>query len=249
MMWHKWYPSRWLSSETRLRMTPTERAIYRDLLDVCYQEGSIPSDERTLAGLAAVSITELRRAWPEVSKKFIPTDDGRLTNPVCVEEMRHREESMERRTKAGRIAGISSAAVRRQSSTNRQRIVDESLTNRVPEINDSSTEEEVDIEEEKSPPTPPLQTNAWKPDWERCVREYPETGLINPMSDLRLFLSIVETTEEEVRFFEGLARWKLCQRWQEGYVVDLEKFLSKRMYLSKPPAAAKRSNSVQELYQ
>lgn len=106
-----------------------------------------------------------------------------------------------------------------------------------------------------SPPYPPLSTNTaskpqWSPDWDRCVREYPETGVVNPMSDLRLFLSIIETAEEETRFFNGLARWKLCQRWQEGYVVDLEKFLSKRLYLANPPKdATKRSNSVQELYQ
>lgn len=105
-----------------------------------------------------------------------------------------------------------------------------------------------------SPPYPPPSTNEaskppWAPDWERCVREYPETGVVNPMSDCRLFLSIVDSPEEETLFFEGLGRWKGCQRWQEGYVVDLEKFLSKRMYLSKPPAGVKRSNAVQELYQ
>lgn len=78
--WVKWEPKRWLTSEARMRMNATERSIYRDLLDCQYVQGSLPSDERTLAGLAAVTEDEFKIAWQNVKKEFEddPKNEGRI---------------------------------------------------------------------------------------------------------------------------------------------------------------------------
>ena len=77
---YPWYINDWLGSATRALMTPEQRGIYRDLLDVCWRDGSLPVDESSLQRIAAVSDKEWRRSWPGVRVKF-EERDGRLWNP------------------------------------------------------------------------------------------------------------------------------------------------------------------------
>jgi uncharacterized protein DUF1376 len=109
--WYKWYPAKWLSSETRLGMTLAERSIYRDLLDALYEKGSLPSDRRVLAQIAGASSQEFDLAWAVVGLNFIPCEDDatRLTNSVAADVLRSRSEMAD----AGRAAGIASGVSRR----------------------------------------------------------------------------------------------------------------------------------------
>jgi hypothetical protein len=89
-------------------MTPLERAVYRDLIDHIYIDGSIPNDLRILANLAAVSTEDLAAAWPVVSKRFIPCPDdpSSLTNANIEDEIRRRGE----KTHAGSLGGYAKAS-------------------------------------------------------------------------------------------------------------------------------------------
>lgn len=138
--WYKWYPSKWLSSETRFGLTLAERSIYRDLLDNLYERGSLPSDAGTLAQLAAVSPQEFDAAWPKVSRNFIPCEDDptRLTNRVAVQILRQRAEMSE----AGRAAGKASGASRRISKAGR--------ADEVERTNRSTIKTETQMEKEKN---------------------------------------------------------------------------------------------------
>lgn len=77
---YPWYINDWLGSATRALMTPEQRGIYRDLLDVCWRDGSLPVDESSLQRIAAASDKEWRRSWPGVREKFAERE-GRLWNP------------------------------------------------------------------------------------------------------------------------------------------------------------------------
>ena len=76
----KWWLSDWLSSETRLSMTAAERGVYRDALDLNYQEGSLPSNEIALQRLLCVTPEEFAQCWPTVARKFQSDSNGRLVN-------------------------------------------------------------------------------------------------------------------------------------------------------------------------
>lgn len=76
---YPWYSKDWRGSETRLSLTLEERSIYRDLLDHCWEEGSLPNNERMLAGIAGATPLEFKRCWPAMAHKFIEKD-GRLFN-------------------------------------------------------------------------------------------------------------------------------------------------------------------------
>ena len=102
--WVRFYAAKWLSSDTRLLMNTSQRAIYLDLLWYCYERGGgIPADFKRLAVLAAVSPEEFNAAWPVVSKKFAPcpSDPKSLCNPVMLEAIRETGE----KARAGRLGG------------------------------------------------------------------------------------------------------------------------------------------------
>lgn len=77
---YPWYINDWLGSATRALMTAEQRGIYRDLLDFCWRDGSLPVDESSLQRIAAASDKEWRRSWPGVRQKFVERE-GRLWNP------------------------------------------------------------------------------------------------------------------------------------------------------------------------
>jgi uncharacterized protein YdaU (DUF1376 family) len=62
-------------SEARLILNAEERAIYRELLDELYRNGTLTNDEQILYRICAVSQQEWDRSWPQVRKFFIR--DGR----------------------------------------------------------------------------------------------------------------------------------------------------------------------------
>ena len=48
---YPWYFSDWRSSEARASMNSRERYLYRELLDHCWEKGSLPFENQNLAHL------------------------------------------------------------------------------------------------------------------------------------------------------------------------------------------------------
>jgi hypothetical protein len=88
-------------------MSAEERGLYRDALDLCYAEGSIPADETTLQRLLAVSSDEFDRSWPRVSSKFEPhpTITGRLINPKAKDVLDEQEVYRRKQSEFGKKGG------------------------------------------------------------------------------------------------------------------------------------------------
>jgi hypothetical protein len=82
---YEWSISRWRTSETRARLTMAGRGIYRELLDLCYAQGSIPKDFQTLASLVGCAPIEIEQVWANISRHFIDDklDKNRLRNKTA----------------------------------------------------------------------------------------------------------------------------------------------------------------------
>ncbi len=117
LAWYPWYWQDWRSNRKVQRMTVTERGIYRELLDECWCEGSLPPEPSALAEIARCTLPEMEAAWPALASCFVPRPDGRLVNTKIATVLMAQREAYERRTNAGRKAGLASAESRR---TNRQ---------------------------------------------------------------------------------------------------------------------------------
>jgi uncharacterized protein YdaU (DUF1376 family) len=104
---YPWYISDWRESETRIEMNLEQRGLYRELLDYCYREGTLPDDPRKLAIIAGCTEQEFERAWPAVSDKFTRTDDHRLQHHRVNQILPELERWHEQRRKAGQVSGLS----------------------------------------------------------------------------------------------------------------------------------------------
>src|ERR1700749_1687060 len=70
VVFYEWGISRWLTSRTRMALDCAGRSIYRELLDLCYAQGSIPKDPETLMRHCGATREEWDRAWPIIKRHF-----------------------------------------------------------------------------------------------------------------------------------------------------------------------------------
>jgi len=66
MNWHKWYHSDWLAGLTRTQLGLAACGLYRDLLDFCYQERSIPDNRDMLIRMTMATPEEFDAAWAQI---------------------------------------------------------------------------------------------------------------------------------------------------------------------------------------
>jgi len=122
---YPWYIKDWLLSETRFSMTLEERGLYRDLLDQFCDQGSLPTDEKSLIKIAACEPREFKRAWPKVSSKFYKKE-GRYYNRRAEEVVEHllsQKELLSERGRAGAQAKHSKRLVLKQNSSTTQGVL------------------------------------------------------------------------------------------------------------------------------
>lgn len=88
-----WFPESFIAATRGWSFT--ERAIYRELLDVQWIQGSLPNDEKELIRLVGCSRKEWAASWPRVRQKF-DLVDGELKNARLEE---HRAKAISLRDK------------------------------------------------------------------------------------------------------------------------------------------------------
>ncbi len=80
--YYEWSVNRWRASETRALLNSAGRGIYREILDLCYVQGSIPKDIATLAKQCDCEPSEIEAIWAIISRHFYQDkhDKNRLRN-------------------------------------------------------------------------------------------------------------------------------------------------------------------------
>lgn len=78
--YYKWFWQDFRANRKVQRMSYIERGLYRDLLDECWADGSIPNDLEELAEICGCPDDVLANAWQVLSKCFVDRGDGRLVN-------------------------------------------------------------------------------------------------------------------------------------------------------------------------
>jgi uncharacterized protein YdaU (DUF1376 family) len=110
---YPWYTDDWYGKETWLSMSCEERGIYRELLDHCFEEGSLPDREEVLQKRCGATDKEWKRSSAKPLSKFERIDD-RLRHRK-VDEIRHKLlDWREQKADAGRR----SAEAKRQRKLN-----------------------------------------------------------------------------------------------------------------------------------
>jgi uncharacterized protein YdaU (DUF1376 family) len=112
---YPWYIADWRESETRIRLSLPERALYRELLDYCYLEGSLPNEEIQLSRIASCTVAEVRRYLPAVQPLFYLEGERMLhskVNEVRAKLAKYHEQK--------RHAGSASGRTRRERALERE---------------------------------------------------------------------------------------------------------------------------------
>jgi len=68
--YYEWSVVRWFTSDTRAQLDPTGRGIFRDLIDLCYAQGSIPKDPELLCRKTDATREQFNRVWPIIEHHF-----------------------------------------------------------------------------------------------------------------------------------------------------------------------------------
>ena len=166
---YPWYIADWRESETRIRLSLAERALYRELLDYCYLEGSIPTDHVQLSRIAGCSVSEITHHFKVVRDLFY-AKDGRLAH-AKVDEVRAKLETYHKQKKH---AGAASGRARRQRALNgRSNEADTGLEpSPAPSPAPSHTEDPVRLP--PAPPKPVVMLDSasfeiWLAPWPMCA--------------------------------------------------------------------------------
>ena len=122
---YPWYFEDWLCSETSAAMTLAERGLYRELLDLCWYHGSLPTDLHTLFAMARTDV-KLRRNSSKTDRKlienalktFVILEDGRYHHPKVDEKRNQLIGYKLERKEAGKKGGFAKA--KRASSARAQ---------------------------------------------------------------------------------------------------------------------------------
>ena len=252
--WHKWYASRWLSSRSRLTMSPLERSIYRDLLDHIYVDGNIPNDKKILAILAAVSLEELEDAWPVVGKRFVACEDDptSLTNTNVEDELRRRGEKAE----AGRLGGYAKAGKRpskalaparqieREKKTESESLEEEkepeptSAPQRGACVCDSSFSSKTKTPFSEGKQKPSVQQEAWFTDfwdayWLKKSRKRASDVFVSKVRSQEMFDCVMESIMSQSA--EMLSREPQRRPYAETWLAE-ERWTDEPAQSAKPPA-------------
>jgi uncharacterized protein YdaU (DUF1376 family) len=99
------YAEELLSDEDFMLWTATERGIWITLIARCWREGSIPSDQKTLAGWCNMDTKDFTKHFVNVSMKFsVVLNDTRMVSPRLEEERAKALARVEKLSKRGKAA-------------------------------------------------------------------------------------------------------------------------------------------------
>jgi uncharacterized protein YdaU (DUF1376 family) len=71
---YPWYVSDWRGSKLRVKLSTTGRGIFRELMDYCWEVGSLPVDERHLTAISGSTKAEFTKEWPAIKCEFFQED-------------------------------------------------------------------------------------------------------------------------------------------------------------------------------
>lgn len=207
-----WYPDDWYGKETWLLMSCEERGIYRELLDHCYQEGSLPNSEAILQRRTSATDEEWQRSSGKPLAQFREVD-GCLRHHK-VDEIRERLLGWrEQKSEAGKR----SVQARRQRTLNGR-------------SNGNTTNDQTDVERMFKPSTSSTTSTSYSESAKEFIDRYPRrTGT---QLGIQTYLSVIEAGEEHA-VLEGLDRWKASAAWaQDGgkYVPEPARWLTERRW-------------------
>ena len=232
MQWYPWYVHRWRGSKMRLKLTPMARYIYRELLDVSYVEGSLPSDIALLAKLADVSLKSMRQEWPSISPVFELREDGQLHHSTVDEVLSVAMRSREQKANAGRTSG-------ERRANNRSTDVQQTFNGRSTNVEQYTVRDiETDTDSSETLARKGSPTTTESTDMERICREAAErhpnrNRSASPDQICQALLSNGHSDADSLAKFES---WSVeyAEETESSFATKILDLIARRVYMIQP---------------
>lgn len=223
----QFYPKDFLSDEKQAAMTPAEAGIYIRLLCRCWLEGSLPNDQGKLARLVGVSAFQMRQMWPALAPCFQEGDGGRLVQRR-LEKERKKQEVFRQRASLG---GFAKAEHKQESSSQQapaKPLPNPALLSSVSDLR-SPSPKEIFIPRDG--------------EWEQFKAKYPGSGRESGFMAQQRFLAAVDIVGFDV-LMAGLERYRQSKKVRDGFVIGMEKWLEKQLWIQEPEPADSSADDV-----
>lgn len=174
--YYKFYWQAWRASRTVQRMTYIERGLYRELLDECWAEGSIPNDLTSLADICGCPEDVLANAWQMLSKCFVEIDGNRLINTRMNEERTEKDQIRVKMALSGQKGGMAKLRSKDDAEANAKQMLSKCHIEEESKVEESRVEKSKDDikKPRKKNEIPPIPTEL-VPDLERLCAEWPKS--------------------------------------------------------------------------
>lgn len=106
---YMWSVTDWRTDELFLSLTNHEKGLYRELIDECWINGSIPNSPELLCSTLREPLEVVSSIWQKISYKFIACARGRVTSKRLEKDRVRLEAIREKRVAAGQLGGLAKA--------------------------------------------------------------------------------------------------------------------------------------------
>ncbi len=190
LTYYEWSILRWTTSDTRNLLDATGIGIYRELIDRCYAQGSIPAEAELQTRIAKCTPEQLAAVWPLIKSNFraLKNRPERLENVAASVYRANNFRYRGAQVSSGRSGGIAKAKrVNNISSDPRREPRDK--------ISDPSSHLPTNL------PTIPTLPTAAPPPLIQLSGEWPETAKVIrshfPQTDFKFVLNLAERSTQE----------------------------------------------------
>lgn len=126
--YYRWWVQDYRGSRNVQRLTWQEKGIYRELIDECWDKGSIPDDLTALADIVGCAETDMAGAWTKLRRLFEVNADGMLVSPRLEKERSAEDRERLVKAAAGRKGGIASGVSRAKQNGSSASVLPSSAT-------------------------------------------------------------------------------------------------------------------------
>ena len=212
--YYKWFWQDWRANRKAQRMNYIERGLYRELLDECWVEGSIPNDLNILAEICGCPNDVMANAWQVLESCFKLVEDVYINEKM---ESLRTEKDTERLVKAlsGKKGGVSkSLNIKEEIIKSKQVLASAKQVLASANIEEKRRGEYTDEFELfwKLYSKPVGKVNAFK-EWNKLK---PNAELIKTITEKAKAQAIAIT---EPKFRKDAERWIRDRRWEDEVVT------------------------------
>jgi len=223
-----------LADQHFIVMSLAERGAYMTLLMHCWMDRYIPDDPAQCSRLVGCSEEEMRTAWPAIRRRFKRAKKAGLLIHGRVEEERSACQIRHlRRVQSAKIG----ASKRWSINDIHANGIGPAMPKTCLSVS-SSVSSSVSKEKEKSDYDP-------VPGWDKFMEEYP--GELIPDRDCPVWMSVMNSPEDEATLWRNLPAWLSSRKFQEGFAPAAKNFLFDGHWKVPPREPVLRKSKLDEI--